>query len=537
LFFLSGGSVPAWIDSLIVVLYFVIVFVAGYFVSRRFRGRSAEEFLTGRGTTNWWQTGLTIIAMAVDPSIMGLGGLGFLWGLYPIQWTGTHVWFTAWFAAMFFVPIYWRTKITTTPEYLEKRFNVQCRTFFSLVMVAILVVTLASGLYLGTLLLKNLLGWSIAFSLILICFVMGFYVILGGMKTVLTLDIYQSMFLIVTTIAIPAAAVIHWGGIPDMAAIRAAGNAGTRLVSVIPPSDWNLNTRLFFPIQAVVTWATVAGLSWLICNFGMAQRLLAAKSERDAQKALLLVGIMAQISCLSGFITGLLVRAHMPDILPDESFIKVIITMFPVGVKGLVIAGLMAALLSTVDGVLTASSTLLSEDIYLRFLRPRAGDRELKLFARIVQAIVLICTISLFPLVIKSASAMTFVQSMYGDLLGVVVAIYLVGLFSKRITPGAAFTAMITGIAFAAFLDAYTPLNFAYVGYISFLYTVGASVLLSRFQKPLPIERLVYLTVFTVRDAKGPWIGLKSWPDLWKWAIAIPVVWFGAEALWQWYIG
>ena len=79
------------IDSYIVAGYFLLIFVMGYLVSRHYRQRSAEDFLTGRNTTNWWQTSLTITAMAVDPSIMGLGGLGFLWGLYPIQWTGVHV--------------------------------------------------------------------------------------------------------------------------------------------------------------------------------------------------------------------------------------------------------------------------------------------------------------------------------------------------------------------------------------------------------------------------------------------------------------
>ena len=525
------------IDSLIVAVYFIGISMAGWIISRRFRKKSAEEFTTGRGSTNWWQTALTIFAMAVDPSVMGLGGLGFLWGLYVFQWAGVHVWFTAWFAAMFFVPIYWRTRIYTTPEYLEKRFNVQCRVFFSVVMIAIMVVTLAGGLFLGTLLLKNLLGWSQVVTLLVICSVVGFYVIVGGMRTVLTLDVFQALFLLITLLVIPVVVLHEFGGFSGLASIHLAGNAGSRLVSVIPPSDWNLCTSVFFPMQAVATWALVAGLSWLICNFAMAQRLLAAKSERDAQKALLVMGAISQLYCFSGFVTGALVRANIPGILPDESFIKVLMTMFPVGVKGLLIAGFMAALLSTADGLLTASGLLFSEDIYLRFLRPQSGSRERKLINRIIQASTLAIAIALFPFVVKSASVMTFLQSFYGDVLGVVVALYLVGIFSCRTTARAAFIAMISGIALAVMLDVFTSLNFAYVGFFSFLYAAVATIALSYLEKPVAKELLTNLTVHTLPDARGPWVGLTAWPNLWKWALVLASLWFALGGIWEWYIG
>ncbi|MFC1608440.1 hypothetical protein ACFL47_10775, partial [Candidatus Latescibacterota bacterium] len=87
--------------------------------------------------------------------------IGFLWGMYPTQWNAVHVWITTWVAAMFFVPIYWKSNICTTPELLEKRFNVQCRAFFSVVMLSVLIVTLAFGVYLGALVLKKLPGMVI----------------------------------------------------------------------------------------------------------------------------------------------------------------------------------------------------------------------------------------------------------------------------------------------------------------------------------------------------------------------------------------
>ncbi len=145
------------IDSIIVGAYFLIVFIAGYFVSQHYKKASAGEFITGGRDRTWYQVAFALFAMAADPAILSLCGLGFLWGFYIIQWNSVHMWFTAWFAAMFIVPIYWRSKIVTTPEYLEKRFNMPCRALFSLLLTAALVITLAGAVYLGALLLQRFL--------------------------------------------------------------------------------------------------------------------------------------------------------------------------------------------------------------------------------------------------------------------------------------------------------------------------------------------------------------------------------------------
>jgi uncharacterized sodium:solute symporter family permease YidK len=120
--------------------------------------------------------------------------------------------------------------------------------------------------------------------------------------------------------------------------------------------------------------------------------------------------------------------------------------------------------------------------------------------------------------------------------LGVVVALYVVGIFTTRATPRAAFIAMVTGVAFASALDLFTPVNFTYVGFISFLYTIAATLLLSRFEPRIPREKLLNLTVYTLPDARGPWVGLKTWPALWKWALFIAIIWFSFCALWEWYV-
>lgn len=522
------------IDSVIVFLYFSVIFIAGYFVSRRYRTSSANDFITGGRSRSWYQVALALFAMGADPAVMSTAGLGFLWGFYLMQWPGVHMWFTTWFAAMFLVPIYWRSRIVTTPEYLEKRFNLSCRALFSLIMISILIVTLAGGMYLGALLLKNMLGWSLIASILLISVVVGFYVILGGMKTVLVLDYYQGMIIIATLVIACGMALYKIGGLSGFAASEIFGNAGKNLNSIIPPSDWSITTSNYFPLQAVLVWATIAGVGWMSCNFSMAQRLLAAKSELDAQKALLFMGLLAVFYPFCSFLIGAVMRILMPDILPDESFMKVILIMFPTGIRGLLVAGLMAALLSTVDGMLTASSALFTEDIYLRIFRKSAKSVELKRVTRIAEGLTILITLALFPLVVKSQSAMAFIQSFYGDVLGVVVALYCLGIFTIRVSSRAALFAMVTGVLFAVALDVFTAVNFAYIGFFSFVYTIVTGLAASGFGQRKSKESLVNLTVHTLPDTKGPWVGLKSWPNLPKWALILALVWFTFSAVWEW---
>lgn len=540
-------------DSLIVAAYFVAVFTAGAVLARRFATRApAAEFITGGRTFTWRQTGLTLLAFAVDPNYMGMAGVGFLWGLYLVQWTGVHVWFTSWFAAMFLVPIYWRTHIVTTPEYLERRFNPQCRALFSVLMAIILVVILAAAMYLGAQLIAELLQWRLPFAVAVIATVCTFYVIVGGMRTVLTLDVYQGAILLATLAVVAWRVIDAVGGLGALAALDEPTAADVRVGSVVPPADFRLDSPTMFAAPAILVWATVAGLSWIACNFGMVQRLLATRSERDAQKSLLFLAVLANIACFCTFAIGAGMRHLHPEVMHDRAFIWVMLHMFPVGVRGLLVAGMMAALLSTADGVLTASGTLLTHDIYLRFVQPDADERRVRLVTRLCEAAAMLLALGCIPIVARSASAVGFVQDFFGDLMGVVVALYLTGIFSRRATPRAALAAMIVALGFSfglhvlgawhqshpfsnAALRFVGSLNFAYRGSASFVLAVVLTLLLSHWEPAPDRDRLRNLTVHTLDDVRGPWVGLHAWPGLWRWALGLGVAWFGCSALWEWY--
>jgi solute:Na+ symporter, SSS family len=525
-----------FVDSLIVLVYFIIVFVIGFYFSRKNAKTSSHEFITGGRHLKWWQTGLTLIAMFVDPGIMGTAALSFIHGFYVIQWNGVNFWISGWFSSLFFVAIYWRSKIVTTPEYLEKRFNVTTRAFFSIIMISTIIAFLVYAVYLGGLLLEELLGWPFWVNVSVIALIAGFYVMYGGLKTMLTMDIMQAVFLLITILVMGITGFILLDGFEGIQNLKFEGSSGNRFNSLIPPTDLDLDTKAFFPLPAVLTYAIIASLSWIVCNFSMAQRILASKNEQHAQKALVMAGIFNAVLMFMAYLVGGAMRLKMPDILPDKAFILMMFEYFPVGIRGLLIAGIMAALLSTVDGLLSSSSTLFAQDIYFRFFRKNVSEKQAKSSIRWIEFGVIILIFVFVPLFLGARSAMEMVQGFLGNVMGVIIALFVLGIFFKRTTSWAAFGSMLVGLILAFTLDILTDINFAFIGTLSFAVTVILGYALSFIETPKTPEKLTNLTIWTLEDVKGPWVGLKSWPKLWVWAIVLPVIWITITLVWDWYM-
>jgi len=530
------------LDALIVIAYFLLVLGGGALLNRKHRHADASEFLTGGHDLSWKQTGMTLIAMMFDPGVMGNTALAFLWGFYVVQWNAVNIWFTSWFAGMFFVTIYWKSRIVTTPEYLEKRFNAASRGVFSLLMVVMLVSFLSYGVYNGGVLLNKFFGWDIYISVIVLISLAGFYVITGGIKTMLTMDIIQGVLLLVTMFAVGITGFVLAGGFEGLRSLTELGKAGTPLISLVPPIDFNPNSKLLYPLPTIPTYCAIAGLSWIICNFGMAQRLLASKDESHAQKALIVAGVFNVFTLIFAYIAGLSMRILMPNIEPDASFITLLMNYFPVGIRGLLVVGLMAALLSTIDGLLASSATLLNQDIYARFIKRDSTTKHLKTINRIFQVAIVIIVLCLVPVFLTDGnistekSAYEILLEFLGSIMGVLIAIFILGVFFKRTTAWASLIAMIIGIALGFILPRITDLNFAHVGTLQFLVVILVGISLSFFEKRKSDAELENLTIWTIPGIKGPFIGLHSWPALKWWAIGMPVAWFSLSLIWEMFI-
>lgn len=535
------------IDAILVALYFVAVFVVSYILSRRYRKTNDTDFVTGGRTLNWKQTGMTLIAMMFDPGVMGISALAFVWGFYVVQWNAVNIWITCWFAGMFIVGIYWRSKIVTTPEYLEKRFNSLARGVFSIIMVAMLISLLAYAVYMGGILLNKFLGWNIWFNIILISIVAGFYVIFGGVKTMLMMDVFQGILLLISLISVGVAGFVLLGGFSGIREFREMGAAGIPLNSLMPPADFRLTTNTYMPLPAILTYCVIAGLSWLICNFSMAQRLLASKDESHAQKSLIMAGFFNVFVLFLAYAAGIAARklvmnGTLPNIEADAAFITLLLTFFPAGVKGILIIGLVAALLSTIDGLISSSGTLLTQDIYKRFINQAASAKRIKTVTIILEVVIILSIFLIVPVFMAEGNkvgakpAYEVIQEFLGNIFGVLIAIYLLGIFFKRTTAKASLIAMLIGVVFGMTLGVTTELNFAVIGTMQFVLVMVLAIVGSYFEKPMSDQQLENLTIWTLPDVKGPWIGLQAWPRLKYWAIGLPLFWLLVTALWQWYM-
>ncbi len=519
-------------DAVVVASYFVVALAVGVVGARRFRAASQDEFITGGRQLGWKQAALAVIAMTADPGVMGFSGLAFLWGLV-IHWNAVNMWLCAPFAAFFLLPIYWRTGIVTTPEFLERRFNAASRVLMAALMLSFNVVVLAAMLHLGGLILSELFHWPVFASALVVLGIAGVYVLSGGMRALLAVNRYQSALVLATIVAVAAVSLWRVGGVPGFAAIRVVGESGVVLPSTVPSLDWSPFSEQWFPLPAILLWAPLLSTAWLACNFSFVQCFLATRTLADAQKAMLAVGAWSAIMCTLAYVAGVSMRQLMPETLPDRAFLTVIATMFPAGLRGVLIAGLMASLLSAVNGLLMSSSTMATQDIYLKLPAP-SGTLAVRTVARSVQLVLIAIVVLLLPVAGRSRSITAFIQHFMGDVFGVIIAWFLVGAFSRRATPRAALSGAVAGILLAVPLDVLTTLNFAYVGFLSFLCTVLLTLVLSRWEAPVAAVKTRDLTVRRAPcDAGAP---NSSWNGIWKWSLGTLTVYLIATLCWELYL-
>ncbi len=528
-------------DKLIIIIYFVVILIAGWLVSRRNKNVSADEIITGGHQLNWWRAALNVIAVSFDAgTFISAVGWGFIWGM-NVQWNAVNLWFTAPFAALFILPIYWRSKISSIPELFEKRFSKSIRLLFSSVLIILILINISVMTIIGSIVFNKFYGWPQHITAFGIIIFIAFYAIKGGVKTVLSINTYQSVFLLIIFFIIAAISLYHVGGIEGMVDARLLTKAGTPMASLMPPAGWHLYDNVWFPLPSVFLWAPWLSIFWLPCNAVMIQRLMASKNVRHSQKALIAIGGWNALFCLVCYIIGVCIAilfANSPEVKPENALLTFITNAnyFPVGLKGLVIAALIASLIMALEGNISAGSNLLLKDIYPLFDKRPLNERQEIRVNRLIQLFLLLLIMGCLTQLFNNSRIVEVGQIVLGDISGVLAALLLVGIFSKRATNKAAIISSLTGFVIALALHYFTKLNFPYFGSISFFSTIFLIIGLSYFEKPMPIENLKNITVHTMEGLNGPFIGFHFWPGLLKWMIVLTLGWWTLSFLWQWYI-
>ena len=477
-----------------------------------------DYFLAGRNAT-WLAIGASIFASNIGSEhLVGLASAGAQSGMAMAHWE-FHSWIIM-MLAWIFIPFYWRTKIFTTPEFLERRYTPQTRTFFSFISLVSYVLTKVSvTVFAGGLAIQEIFGidtmfgvdffWVAAISLVIIT---GIYTIIGGMKAVLWTSVLQAPVLLLGSF------IILFVGLTKLGA-GAGLLEGWAVMSEINGENMHLFRPIDdpdFPWPAVILGSVIIG-SWYWCTDQyIVQRVLSGRDMTQARRGAIFGGYLKITPVFIFLVPGMIAYAMAEQGLLDLSggantaFPVMVRELLPAGVKGVVLGGAIAALMSSLASLFNSSATLFTVDFYER-LRPDRSQKHYLRVGRLATTVVVLLGIAWVPVIpLLGESLYEALQKVQALIAPAIVAVFFMGIFSNRITPQAGFWGLVLGFAAGMFyllLELFPALAqsnaaFAWIGGMNWLYycclllifSIGVMVVTSMLTQPKSDEELSGLT-------------------------------------------
>jgi SSS family solute:Na+ symporter len=432
----TAGFDLGYIDYGVIGLYIVLVLAIGFLAGRG--KRDAEDyFLAGRALP-WYLIGLSFFASNMSgASFVGLMGAAYQHGMvvFNYEWTAALVLIVF---ALFMLPVFLRARLFTVPEYLEVRFDRRSRRLYAVfTILTLLLIDIAGALYAGSVVVGTLFPhialWQTGAALALLA---GAYTAFGGLRAVVVTDALQAVLIylgagLIFVFGLSAAG--GWDGL--MAGLDAAQ---TRLIR---PAD-----DAFLPWPGILGVILLGFYYWTLNQY-FVQRALAARSLDDGRKGALFGGLLKLPNLFLMIVPGMIAITLLPDLEnPDQVFPAITLELLPVGLRGLILAALLAAIMSSLDSALNAAAALLTMDL-VRPARPDIDGRRLLALGRAF-TLGLIAVAALYaPLIERFGSLFQYFQSTLAYIVPPIVAVYFGGLFCRRVTAGAAFPALAAGLA------------------------------------------------------------------------------------------
>ena len=451
------------IDLIIIGAYFLVVFGIGYVIAKR--TESGEDlFLAGRSLA-WGTIGFSLFASNISSTtLIGLAGDAYRIGIAVsnYEWMAGVVLV---FIAFFFIPFFIKSRLSTIPEYLERRFDVRSRKYFSgLTIFTSVMIDTAGGLYAGTIVLRTFFPeLDFVATAFVLALVAGLYTAAGGLAAVVYTDVLQAIILIFGSTLI---AFITFGQF-DYSWAQATAQLPEGHLSLIRPMDseglpW-LGTLIGVPVLGFYYW----GLNQYII-----QRVLGAKDLDNARWGAILGGALKLLPLFIMVLPGAFAFTLFPNLEnPDLVFPTLVTELLPVGIVGLVLAGLIAAIMSTVDSTLNSASTLITID-FIQPSRPNLTPKEVGRIGRIATVVLMLVAAAWAPMIREFPGLWSYIQQVLSYLVPPVVAIFLLGVFWPRMNATGAFVTLLGGhaLSLGAFL---LKLN----GFIDIHFTILAGIL------------------------------------------------------------
>ncbi len=533
------------LDWLIVAAYFGILAAIVWWSSRRIK-TSADYFLAGR-EVGFFVVGASIFASNIGSEhIVGLAGSGAANGLAQAHWE-LHAWVLV-LLAWVFVPFYYRSGVFTMPEFLERRFDARARWILSIVSLVAYVFTKVSvTVYAGALVFRTLLAdvfgspdeafWVGAIVTVLAT---GVYTILGGLRAVVYTEVLQTGLLILGSVLITVFGLSALGGWEEVREV--ARLQGERWAL------WRSNADPVFPWLGVMISSVVTGIWYWCTDQYIVQRTLAARSLQDARRGALWGGFLKVWPVFIFLVPGMIGYAlhlkgviRIPEdasgqVMGDMVFPTLVSELLPLGLRGLVVGGLLSALMSSLSSLFNSCATLFTVDVYEK-LRPGRPERELVRVGRLATAVVVALGLLWIPIMKVMAESKAglydYLQNVQGFLAPPITAVFLLGLASRRINAQGAVWGLAVGfvlgmgkltlqsmvqsgaLSAATFLGAIGAFNGYYFSGLLFLVSVLVIVGVSLRTAPPPEEKIRGLTFGSVAaqdraDSRRTW----DWRDV-----------------------
>ncbi len=497
------------LDWVVIGLYFAVILGIALWVLRQKQDTPTDYFLAGRNV-GWFVIGASILASNIGSEhIVGLAGTaaktGVVMGHYEL-----HSWCVL-LLGWVFVPFYMRSMVFTMPEFLEKRYSPLARWFLSVITLFGYIITKVSvTVYAGAVVFQVLMGIDFWTGALIIVVITGIYTILGGLRAVVYTESLQAIVLIAGSITVTIMGLIKIGGWSNLLAVAGSGHFNMFLPANHPEFPW---TGMVFapPIIGIWYWCT---------DQYIVQRTLAARNETQARRGSIFAAYLKIlpffIFLIPGIIAYALAKSGQLD-LPeaDQAFPAMVKALLPAGLRGLVAGGLLAALMSSLAAVFNSCSTLFTMDIYTK-LRPDSSEKTLVLVGRIATGVVVILGILWIPMMKNiSGELYHYLQSVQAYIAPPITAVFLLGLFWKRINAPGALTALIGGFvvgmlrlvaelnkeALSGWLYVFADIVFLHFAIFLFLGCIAAMIIVSLLTAEPSYEKIQGLTYATTVTA------------------------------------
>ena len=481
------------IDWATLALYFMIIAALGVYFSLRQKS-ATQYFLAGRNT-RWYAIGTSIFAANISSEhLIGLAGSGATAGLA----VGAYEWmavFCLFILAWVFLPKYLKSQVFTMPEFLEKRFNAHCRWYMTILsIVAYIFTKISVSLFAGAIILKYTIGWDYMTSALILVVATGIYTIAGGLAAVIYADILQ------TTVIIGGSATLTIIGM-----IKVNGFSGLReslpsgFFDMIHPASHDV-----YPWTGVIFGILILGIWYWATDQYIVQKTLSARNLDQARAGANLTAALKILPVFIFVLPGLIAYALWPAEVkasPDMAYPMMLTRLMPSGLTGLIMAAILAAIISSLSAVFNSISTLFTMDIY-RKIKPDAKDRELVRMGRIFTAVIVVIGIIWIPLIRHLSNQIyQYLQSVQAYISPPITAVFLTGILWKKATGKAAFITLVTGGILGAFrfildiiskssdvgwLKGFVELSFLNYCIITFIICLLLIILLSYLQAKTP---------------------------------------------------